>query len=196
MHSLAEVELCQVKICNIHAQVIVSPCICPYLGLAVTPNLSLAPTPKGKHDVTAQPTRGYEFAGYRFAPNLRLLWRDGETLALTDRLSRMLTYLIEQRGRTVSQSELLEALWHDTHVAEANVRVTMNRLRAVLRADEINAPLILTIPKQGYRFVADVVVRLQENPPTALLNLQRPCSRSKRWGSANFSHLITSPKSM
>ncbi len=123
--------------------------------------------------MTLPTAKGYEFAGYRFAPNMRLLWRDGEPLALTDRLSRMLVYLIEQRGRTVSQAELLEALWTDTHVAEANVRVTMNRLRAVLRADESEAPLILTIPKQGYSFVADVAVRLPESPPTALPTLPR-----------------------
>ena len=123
--------------------------------------------------MTVPTNKGYEFAGYRFAPNLRLLWRDGEPLALTDRLSRMLSYLIEQRGRTVSQSELLKALWADTHVAEANVRVTMNRLRAVLREDENETPLILTIPKQGYRFVADVAVRLPENSPTAMPKLPR-----------------------
>ncbi|NOT59004.1 MAG: hypothetical protein HOP19_02140, partial [Acidobacteria bacterium] len=114
------------------------------------------------YEVDIPITKGYEFAGYRFAPNLRLLWRDGEPLALTDRISRMLSYLIEQRGRIVSQNELLEALWQDTHVADANVRVTMNRLRTLLREEENATPLILTIPKQGYRFVADVAVRLPE----------------------------------
>jgi Transcriptional regulatory protein, C terminal len=66
--------------------------------------------------------------------------------------------------RLVPKAELLDAVWGQTAVTEAVVRVAVGTLRKVL-GDTAQAPrYIVTMPRRGYRFVAPVV----EGPAAAL----------------------------
>jgi serine/threonine-protein kinase len=85
------------------------------------------------------------------------LKRQGRRIALQDQPARVLGLLVSKAGRVVSRDELRQALWaDDTFVDfETALNGTINKIRTAL-GDSATAPrFIETIPKYGYRFVAD-----------------------------------------
>jgi TolB-like protein len=68
----------------------------------------------------------------------------------------MLHVLIERRGRIVEKGELLQLVWPDTTVEEVGLARNISLLRKALEADSPDGVTIETIPRRGYRFVADV----------------------------------------
>lgn len=83
------------------------------------------------------------------------LWRAGERLRLTPRPFAVLRYLVEHPQRLVTHDELLEALWPDTYVQPQVLRTYVLELRKLL-GDDLDQPrYIETVPRRGYRFVAE-----------------------------------------
>src|SRR4029450_7979846 len=87
----------------------------------------------------------------------RLLIRGGQPVPLTPKAFDLLVYLVERHGRLVEKTTLLNALWPDTVVEEANVAYNIAALRKALGDDRGDAQFIETVPTRGYRFVARVV---------------------------------------
>jgi eukaryotic-like serine/threonine-protein kinase len=96
------------------------------------------------------------FGAFEVVPPKRLLLRDGVPLPLTPKAFDTLLVLLERRDRVVSKDELLSALWPDTVVEEATLSQHIYKIRKALN-DEDGVRYIATIPRRGYRFVADVV---------------------------------------
>jgi len=107
----------------------------------------------------------YEFGPYQVNPRERLLKRHGEELKLSPTAFRTLLYFLQNRGRLVRKEELIEKVWPDRHVQEANLTQTIFVLRKILRS-EAGARFIVTSPGLGYEFVGDVR-ELQLRPPDA-----------------------------
>jgi len=76
----------------------------------------------------------------------------------------MLALLLEADGRVLSKSDLMERLWPDTFVEEANLSHQIYKLREAL--GEEGARFIETVPRRGYRFAAPATP-LIEPPPFA-----------------------------
>jgi DNA-binding response OmpR family regulator len=74
--------------------------------------------------------------------------RSGQPLDLAPKEFGVLEILLAAEGRVVSAEELLERVW-DEHADPftAAVKITVSRLRAKLG----DPPLILTVPRSGYR---------------------------------------------
>src|SRR5207249_4039801 len=68
----------------------------------------------------------------------------------------LLLVLVERRERVMGKDELMEALWPDTVVEEANLTVNMSALRKALGENPAEHRYIVTVPGRGYRFVAAV----------------------------------------
>src|ERR1044072_3974954 len=98
----------------------------------------------------------YEFGDFRLDPELPSLWRDEQLVPLPPKALEMLVLLVRQRDSIVSREELLETVWRDTFVEEGNINYTVSLLRKTLDKDD-KGRFIQTVPKRGYRFVADVV---------------------------------------
>lgn len=98
----------------------------------------------------------YEFGQYSLDTRERLLRRDGVPVALTPKAFETLVLLIEGRGRLVEKQELMEALWPDSHVEESNLATNIWTLRKTLGETPNGRGYIETVPKRGYRFIADV----------------------------------------
>ena len=64
--------------------------------------------------------------------------------------------LVRRRDIIVSREELLDTVWRDTFVEDGNINYTVSLLRKVLDKDD-KGRFIQTVPKRGYRFVADVL---------------------------------------
>jgi TolB-like protein/DNA-binding winged helix-turn-helix (wHTH) protein/Tfp pilus assembly protein PilF len=64
--------------------------------------------------------------------------------------------LVENSGRLLEKDELMRRVWGDTVVEENNLSQAVYLLRKALRDGEDGARYIETVPKRGYRFVAEV----------------------------------------
>jgi TolB-like protein/DNA-binding winged helix-turn-helix (wHTH) protein len=76
--------------------------------------------------------------------------------ALTPRAFDVLRYLIEHRDHVVEKSELFEQVWKEKFVTDNALTRTVTEIRHVL-GDSADSPhYIETVPKRGYRFIAEV----------------------------------------
>lgn len=92
---------------------------------------------------------------------------------------RVLVYLAEHAGRVVSRAELEEHLWPGRVVTEDSVTKAIAKLRRVFRDDSRNPRVIETIPKSGYRLIADVTRPGEGAAPTAAVS--NTTTRSAFW---------------
>src|SRR4028118_2370230 len=76
--------------------------------------------------------RHYQFDQFRVDPIRRLLLRDGEVVPVTPKMFSILLVLLERRGEVVEKKELLEQVWPDTVVTEANLTQNVSTLRKAL----------------------------------------------------------------
>jgi predicted ATPase len=67
----------------------------------------------------------------------------------------VLYYLVKNPHRLVTKDELLAAVWVETAVTDAVVRVAIRALRKALH-DTVPPCFIATVPRRGYRFLASV----------------------------------------
>lgn len=99
----------------------------------------------------------YRFADFSLDPIRRELLRDtGEPLVLTAKAFDALVYLLEHAGETVTRAALTQALWPTVIVEDNNLSQTILAVRRALGEVEGGPRFIVTIPKQGYRFVAPI----------------------------------------
>jgi DNA-binding winged helix-turn-helix (wHTH) protein/TolB-like protein/Flp pilus assembly protein TadD len=102
------------------------------------------------------PQHLYEFGPFRLDTAERLLMREGEAIALTPKVYETLIVLVERRGRLVGKEELMEAIWPEDNVEEANLTNNVSVLRKKLGEGQNGQHYIETVPKHGYKFVARV----------------------------------------
>ena len=104
-------------------------------------------------------TRIFEFQGFRLnAKSQRLYCRDSaELVPLTPKAVELLIALVQNKGRVVSKKELLDTVWGDSFVEEANLSQTIFVLRKALGDDRKEPRFILTAPNRGYQFIAEIV---------------------------------------
>jgi TolB-like protein/DNA-binding winged helix-turn-helix (wHTH) protein len=114
----------------------------------------------------------YEFDGFRLDLRRRLLLRAGEPVAIKPKALDTLVVLVEHRDRVVEKEELMNRLWPDTAVEEANLTQNVFVIRKALGEAPGEQKFIATAARRGYRFVADVrEVFEEEDAP--LLQLPR-----------------------
>lgn len=111
----------------------------------------------------------YEFGSFRLDARERLLLRNGEVVSITPKAFDLLLALLQQSGRLVEKEALLKAVWPDTVVEENNLADNISRLRKALGEGEHGQKFIETVPKRGYRFVAEVKFQagLKKEPAVA-----------------------------
>ena len=98
----------------------------------------------------------YEFGLFSLdAPERRLL-RDGEAVPLPPKAFDLLLVLVRHHGRLLGKDELLKLVWPDMFVEEANLPSNVSLIRKALGETTDGQRYIETVPKHGYRFVAEV----------------------------------------
>jgi DNA-binding winged helix-turn-helix (wHTH) protein/TolB-like protein/Tfp pilus assembly protein PilF len=103
-----------------------------------------------------QAERVYQFGPFILNTAERLLLRDQRPVALEPKTFDTLVVLVEHSGRLVGKQELLKRVWPDSFVEEVNLARNISLLRKVLAQGLVDRPCIETVPKHGYRFVAEV----------------------------------------
>src|SRR6476620_8270410 len=106
----------------------------------------------------------YEFNGFKVDAVRRQLLHDGVTVALTSKSFDTLLFLIRHSGSTVTKTELMNAVWHDSAVEENNLTQQISALRRALGERPRDHRFIVTVPGRGYSFVAEIDRRSTEHP--------------------------------
>jgi DNA-binding winged helix-turn-helix (wHTH) protein/tetratricopeptide (TPR) repeat protein len=101
-------------------------------------------------------TRHYTFGPFQLVSDQHLLTRDGESIALPPKGFDLLCLLVSEGGRLFEKNRLMQTLWPDTFVEEANLSNLVALLRRALGDSPTSAKYIRTVPKLGYRFVAPI----------------------------------------
>lgn len=86
----------------------------------------------------------------------RLLGADGAVVELSPRLFDALVFFVEHRGELLDKDRLMAALWPGQVVEENNLNKAVSALRRALGDDGVERRYLLTVPRRGFRFVADV----------------------------------------
>ncbi|MGH9752452.1 MAG: AAA-like domain-containing protein [Blastocatellia bacterium] len=103
-----------------------------------------------------QPAYRYEFGPFRLDAAERLLSRGGEAVPLSPKAFDLLLALVERQGRLLEKGELMKLVWPNTFVEEANLSYTISLIRKALGEGVEAQQFIETVPKHGYRFIAEV----------------------------------------
>lgn len=115
----------------------------------------------------------YEFGEFRLSVDQHLLLRENRSVPLTPKAFELLVALIQSGGRLLTKDDLMKKVWPDSFVEEANLTVHVSSLRKVLGNCPDGRPLIETVPKLGYRFVAPVR-EVTDDASAATLSPARP----------------------
>ncbi|MGI9621247.1 MAG: alpha/beta fold hydrolase [Acidimicrobiales bacterium] len=106
----------------------------------------------------------YLFAGHDLDVGARELRRAGSPVHLERQAFDVLVYLVENRDRVVTKTELLEAVWDTEFVSESNLSSRIKDARRAVGDDGKRQGVIRTSHGYGYRFVADVETVVGADP--------------------------------
>ena len=99
----------------------------------------------------------HHFGPFRLSENERLLFCGETEVRLKTKDLDVLLVLLKNRSRLVTKAELMEEVWPNSYVAEANLGVHIACLRKALRKHAPRHRYIQTVHKHGYRFVETVI---------------------------------------
>lgn len=98
----------------------------------------------------------YEFGPFHLDATRRVLLKEGEPLKLFPKEFDTLLALVEHSGEVLAKDDLIRQVWQDVIVEESNLTTNISHLRKVLGETRDRHDYIVTVPGQGYRFVAGV----------------------------------------
>jgi TolB-like protein/DNA-binding winged helix-turn-helix (wHTH) protein/lipoprotein NlpI len=98
----------------------------------------------------------YEFGAYRLDVVKRLLLCDETPVDLPPKAFDTLLMLVENYGTILEKETLIKRIWPDTFVEEGNLTYYVSLVRKALGESPGEHKYIVTIPKRGYSFVAEV----------------------------------------
>jgi DNA-binding winged helix-turn-helix (wHTH) protein/tetratricopeptide (TPR) repeat protein len=108
------------------------------------------------------PSPQWHFGPFRLDPDNARLWCGKQAVPLTLKAFGVLQHLVTHTGQLVTKEALLDAVWPETAVSDAALRVVIGELRKAL-GDAAQAPqYIATVHGLGYRFL---VLTSRVDPP-------------------------------
>ncbi len=106
--------------------------------------------------MNAKKRRKLQFGPFLLDAAERQLLAGGRVVPLTPKAFDMLLALVEESGHLVTKDELMWRLWPDVLIEEVTLAHIISDLRKALKAADADGKYIETVPKRGYRFMADV----------------------------------------
>jgi len=103
-----------------------------------------------------QDNHSYDFGRFRLKVAERVLLREGELVPLTPKVFDILVTLVEHGGQVVAKDDLMRRVWPNTFVEEGNLTQNISLLRKALGESPGGVQFIETVPRRGYRFVAEI----------------------------------------
>ena len=136
-------------------------------------------------------SRSMAFGPFVLVPARSLLLRDGVAVRIENRAVHLLSALVERAGEVVERRALMDRLWAGAMSGEVHLKVHMAALRRALGDEPGMARYIITVPGEGYQFVAPVRAAHHVVPTTAaLLRHNLPWATTTTLGRADEVELV------
>ena len=100
----------------------------------------------------------WKFGGFEFNANTRVLLSLNEEVVLEPKVASLLCYLCQHPQKNISREVLFEQVWHGQIVTENAINRVVALLRKALGDEGKVKQYIVTVPKIGYRFIAEPIV--------------------------------------
>lgn len=110
----------------------------------------------------------YRFGPFRLSVADRVLDRAGTRVPLTPKVIDTLFVLVERAPHVVTKEELMSAVWPGLSVVESGLTRNISSLRKALEEGVPEGSFLETIPKRGYRFVAEVLEESAQEAPAPI----------------------------
>ena len=122
--------------------------------------------------MTDGPSEVYEFGDFQLDVGERTLRRvkGRERVVLPDKAFQTLVHLVRNGGALVAKDAIHSAVWPGVFVEDGNIGKVIHVLRGALADRGADPVYIETVPKHGYRFIADVT-RVGERPAASAYDL-------------------------
>jgi len=115
-----------------------------------------------------QDKRFYSFGAFRIDVTERVLFGERGAVPLTPKVFDTLLLLVENNNHVLGKQELIERIWPDSFVEDNNLAQNISILRKALGQSPGGQDYIQTVPKRGYRFVAEVREDWEEGAPVVV----------------------------
>ena len=100
----------------------------------------------------------YCFGPFRLDVAARKLWNGDQSVHLTGRVFEALSTLVRHADQVVTKEELVKAIWPDSFVTDDSLTQCIWSVRRVLGDEATQPQFVVTVPRQGYRFIAPVTI--------------------------------------
>lgn len=99
---------------------------------------------------------GFQIGDWLVQPKLGRICRDGVEIRVEPKAMDVLVCLAARPGEVVAKAELLEEVWPDTFVTDDALKHAVLSLRKAFNDKPKDPEYIETIPRRGYRLIAEV----------------------------------------
>lgn len=130
----------------------------------------------------------YDFADFRLDISEKVLLHNGIPVPLTPKVFDTLCLFVKNAGQLLEKEELISKLWQNQFVEDSNLTYNVKMLRKALGDDAAHPRFIETIPRRGYRFIAEVRNHLLNSPSENLipqeirsLPVEKAFAKKNRW---------------
>ena len=119
--------------------------------------------------VSASSSEPFLVAGFEVDPSAHLVSGKDQSVKIEPRTMALLVFLAQRPGEVVNRAELEREVWPGMVVGYDALNNTVAKLRKVFQDDAKNPSVIQTIPKVGYKLIAEVgvspVAQIATEPP-------------------------------
>ncbi len=101
--------------------------------------------------------RRFFIGAWLVEPDLNRVSKGAQSEKLEPMAMALLVFLAENRGQVVTRQQLHDEVWQQEFVSDSTVSSVITVVRRALGDDARNPRVIETIPKRGYRLIAEVI---------------------------------------
>jgi transcriptional activator of cad operon len=112
-------------------------------------------------------TKRYKIDNWIFIPNENRCILNERSIVIDNRLSNLLLFLCQHPHQTFSRDELINEVWNGSFLTDQVITQSIFELRKILKSNQRHPHgYIITIPKRGYKFDAEVNILDEDNLST------------------------------
>lgn len=111
----------------------------------------------------------YVFGAFELNISCQQLLRDNVPQDIEPQVFDLLVYLAENADMLITQDDLIESVWRGRIVSDSAISARISAARSAVGDSGSKQEIIKTIPRKGFRFIADVkkISGCKEKPPTS-----------------------------
>ena len=97
---------------------------------------------------------GYDDGYLKIDPVNKTVSVMGQEKKITAIEWKLLEYLIANKNRLVEKNEIFDKVWNDKYTTDGTLNVHIRKIREAIERDAQNPEYIVTVWKEGYKFIA------------------------------------------